>query len=279
MTTRRPHKLDLYRLAVQHPPAEVAFLRRAYTHYFPRHEPTRLREDFCGSAAVAAEWVALDEDHRALGVDTHRPTLRWADRRATRVLGSRAQDLHLIHADVLEVTAPRVDIVCALNFSAFIYHTRPSLLRYLRHARRCLDRRGLFVLDTFGGPGAIRPGVQTRRVTPPADEATPPFTYRWEQRAFDHATARIDCRIHFDLPGRPMHRVRDAFRYDWRLWTLPELRELVGEAGFDRVDVWCDGFDPARGTSDGLYRPVGSLPAREDWVAYVVAVDAGAQRG
>lgn len=263
---QHPHKLDLYRHAVQHPEAEVQFFHRAWASCFGRNAelPTRLREDFAGTAAVAAEWVDLSDDHRAVAVEKHRPTARWAERAARRRLGVRARDLHVVEADVFDLAAPRVDIVAATNFSAFIFHERDELRRYLRHARRCLGPRGLLVLDAFGGPGAMRPGEQARRVRPRADADVPPFTYVWEQRAFDHLTHRIDCRIHFQLGGSTR---RDAFRYDWRLWTLPELLELMAEAGFDRADAWCDEAD-----EPGRYRPLRRLPAREDWVAYVIGV-------
>ena len=59
--------------------------------------------------------------------------------------------------------------------------------------------------------------------------------------------------------------MRDAFVYDWRLWTLPELTRLVCEAKFDRAEVWMD-------TGDGCYEPTASLDNREDWVAYVIGV-------
>ena len=74
------HKLDLYRSAVQHPLAEVDFLQRVYRHHNGCW-PTRLREDFAGTCAVAIAWVAMDENHRALAVERHGPTARWAQRR------------------------------------------------------------------------------------------------------------------------------------------------------------------------------------------------------
>lgn len=265
-----PHRLDLYRLAVQHPEAEVRFLLRACAHHNGDDAwPTRLKEDFAGTAAVAAAWVALDEDHRALAVESHGPTLRWAERRWRRALGERAQDLHLVEADVLSVDRPKVDLVAALNFSTFIYHDRAALHRYFRAARRSLRPGGVIVLDAYGGPGAERLTTQQRRVTPDPDTGVEPFDYAWEQRGFDALTRRTDCRIHFTLAnGR---RLASAFRYDWRLWTLPELTELLREAGFDAPTAWCDRYDAAQGTSDGLYRPITALPAREDWVAYVTA--------
>jgi hypothetical protein len=106
-------------------------------------------------------------------------------------------------------------------------------------------------------------------------EAAPPaFEYQWEQRDYDAVTGRIDCRIHFVVGGDGgVHRTRrNAFRYDWRLWTLPELIELMREAGFVRAEAWCDRYDARTGQSDGMYRPIARMGAREDWVAYVVGV-------
>lgn len=247
---------------------------RAYGRYFGRRAaPTLLREDFAGTAAVAAAWVALDPSHQAMAVESHAPTLRWAHRHTRRGLGGRADDLHLVCADVMRVTSPKVDLIAALNFSTFIYHDRAAMLGYLRHARRGLRKRGVLVIDAYGGPGAMRIGTQTRRVQSDAGD----FDYHWEQRACDAVTARVGCRIHFTLDdGRA---IRSAFRYDWRLWTLPELLELMREAGFSDAGVWCDAIDPRTGLADGRFRPRNHMPARQDWVAYVVGVKSpGAKR-
>lgn len=288
-TTRRPHKLALYQRAAQHPQAESSFLYRAYRHY-NKNEPALLREDFAGTCAVASAWVTMHPDHQAMAVESHRPTARWARRTATQSLGDIAEDLHIVEADVLSVDGPKVDITCALNFSTFIYHDRDLLKRYFQNARRGLKRNGLLVIDAYGGPGAMRTGTQTRRVPPDSDppevprevppetspdtaggaSPLPGFTYHWEQRSFDPITHRTECRIHFVLDDS--RRLDSAFIYRWRLWTLPELAELMLEAGFKRSDVWCDRFDPGSQTSDGRYRLTPKMPAREDWVAYVIGV-------
>jgi len=259
------HKLDLYRLAVQHPHAEEAFLARVHRHHNPRGEPaTRLKEDFAGSAVVASAWVMAGEDRRAIGVENHGATLRWASRRARREMGYRAEDLHFVEADVLAVERPRVDVVAALNFSVFIYHDRASLVRYFAAARRSLRAGGVLAVDAYGGAGAMRAGVQKRRVVPAAHERAAAFEYQWEQRSYDAATARVDCRIHFRVGSRV---VRNAFRYDWRLWTLPELCEAMRDAGFRKAEVWGEGEQ-----RDGKFRVLRSMEAREDWVAYAVGV-------
>lgn len=267
---KAPHKLDLYRLAVQHPPAEAAFLQRVYAHYRRGAAATRLREDFAGTAAVAAAWVAMDENHRALAVERHAPTLRRATKHAYQALGERSGDLHFLLADVTRVHAPRVDITAALNFSIFIYHQRDALVDYFSYARRSLDKKGLLVIDAYGGPGAMRMGIQTRRIVPAQHEKVLPFEYQWEQRSHDAATGKIDCRIHFVLRGG--QKIRNAFVYDWRLWSLVEIVEAMRDAGFVRAEIWCDRYDPRKRRSDGVYRPAKRMDAREDWVAYVVGV-------
>ncbi|MEX2213572.1 MAG: hypothetical protein WD768_05565 [Phycisphaeraceae bacterium] len=261
--SKRPHKLSLYQAAVQHPQAEVSFLARAYLHY--RGElPTRLREDFAGTCAVAGAWVQMHEDCRALAVESHGPTARWAQREQAKELGEAAQDLHIVEADVMALASPKVDVVCALNFSTFIYHDRAALLRYFKHARKCLAKNGLLVIDAYGGPGAMKVAAQRRRV-----EGLP-CEYVWEQVSCNAIDARVDCRIHFAFDdGSTM---KSAFRYDWRLWTLPELVELMREAGFAQAQVWCDQYDAKKGTSDGVYRPLARMNEREDWVAYVIGV-------
>jgi len=269
----RLHKLDLYRLAVQHPEAECAFLLRAHAHCNrgARRRATTLREDFAGTAAVAATWVALHEDHRALAIERHGPTLRWAQRRAARELAGRADDLHFVHGDVLTVgppDVPCVDVIAALNFSALVYHTRDDMLAYLRHARRCLRPGGLLVMDLFG------PGETLRRqvtVQPEPGEVVGAFRYCWEQRSYDPATERIDCRIHFSTGRCADKRLwNNAFCYDWRLWRPDELSALLTEAGYRRVQLWAP-YNPR----DRRFRPlartdVARLTRRKEWIAYVV---------
>lgn len=269
MARSKPHRLDLYRLAVQHPEAEVGLLLRAYTHYNDDRMPSRLKEDFAGSSVIASTFVSLDENHRALAVEAHGPTAQWAAKRADRELGERAEDCYIIQADVLEIDSPKVDVIAAMNFSTFIYHDRAALVRYFRAARKSLRPGGILAMDCFGGPGAMRLGVQTRQIQPAAEDGVEQFTYEWEQRSYDAVTGKIDCRIHFALADGS--RIDNAFRYDWRLWTLPELQECLLEAKFTCVEVWCDQYDPETGQSDGHYRPISTLPAREDWVAYVIA--------
>ena len=172
--------------------------------------------------------------------------------------------LTCVCADVLDVHEPPADVTAAMNFSTFFFLDREKMLRYLRHAHQCLRPNGLLVMDAFGGPSSRRVCVETRDVNPPKECGLPSFQYQWEQRTFDPETDRAQCHIHFLFEdGRAM---RDAFTYEWRLWRLPELLEMMREAGFARAEVW------GREDASGLIRRRRRIPAAENWVAYVVGV-------
>ena len=91
----------------------------------------------------------------------------------------------------------------------------------------------MFFLDAFGGPDASDLTKEKTKIDG--------FTYIWEQAEFEPVTRRILCHIHFKFPDGS--KIKRAFTYDWRLWTLPELRELLIEAGFARVRVYWEGDD------------------------------------
>lgn len=257
-----PHPLDLYRLAVQHPLAEVALIEHAWAyHHGEASDPMLLREDFAGTCAVAHAWVCSDADRQAMAVELHEPTAQWASERFND------PDLHIVRADVMAVDEPAVDVTVALNFSVLIYHEVAAMKDYLSQACRGLNPGGLLILDLFGGPGLDQPSIQTRAVTP--DEGGfEPFTYRWEQRRYDPQTQRIDCRIHFELGDGT--RLDEAFAYDWRLWSPAQIMGLSLEAGFEDAGFWWS--DPSE---PGRYQPVHAVPQGQDWVGYVVCRAAG----
>jgi hypothetical protein len=98
----------------------------------------------------------------------------------------------------------------------------------------------------------------------------PGFDYVWEQHRFDPITH--DCRfyIHFRFKdGSKLHR---AFVYDWRFWTLPEVCELLLEAGFRRTDVYWEGTDPKTGEGNDIFRIRKHAPCEPAWISYVAAI-------
>ena len=269
---RWPDRHVLYEASVQSVDWELRFLRRLFRKHTGA-SPTRLREDFCGTAALACAWAGRHPSHRAWGIDLDPGVLAWARRaHLARMDADAARRVVLRHADVLRARTPPVDLLVGLNFSYSVFTTRRQLGRWMRRAHASLDRPGMLVIDAYGGTHTMTANTERRRVpasVSAAGEPVPPFTYVWEHAHFDVLSHRLRSHIHFEFPGgRAMRR---AFTYDWRLWTLPELRELLAEAGFDPVEVYLHGWTP-KGASDDIYRRRTRYENAIGWVAYLVAV-------
>ncbi|MGH9640770.1 MAG: class I SAM-dependent methyltransferase, partial [Bryobacteraceae bacterium] len=61
------------------------------------------------------------------------------------------------------------------------------------------------------------------------------------------------------------------FSYEWRLWTLPEIREVLAEAGFSRTTVLWQGTDEKTGEGAGEFVPAQRGEADPAWIAYIQA--------
>jgi len=264
MTSR--HKLGptdslhlLYQEAVQSPEVDARLIDRHYKKLTGR-PATLFREDFCGTALLSCAWVELGADRRAIGVDLHAPTLRWGkENNLSKLSDEQRRRIDLVRADVRKVSRPKVDIVAALNFSYCVFKIRRAMLDYVKNARRSLKPGGMLFMDIWGGSESqTEHRDRTRRRG---------FTYVWEQRSFDPISFFADCRIHFEFPdGR---RRQNAFTYDWRLWTLPELRDIFEEAGLKDIHVlWETSDKNGRGT--GVFRRTEKTTAEESWIACLI---------
>jgi len=267
-----PDRHVLYEAAVQGVAFDLGFFSRIYRKL--RGRPFHLlREDFCGTAALSSAWVKRNPLNRAWGVDLHAPTLHWAHRHRLPLLGNRRSRVTLLEGDVRNTRTPQVDLVAALNCSYWIFREREDLVDYLRAARRSLRNDGMMVLDLFGGETMGSTMTEKRWVRGEHDYAgrrVPAFRYVWEQRAFNPVDHSITCHIHFEkLPGG--REIRRAFTYHWRLWTVPELRDALREAGFREVHVYVQGWDDALGEPTSAYHRRVRFENQLGWLAYIVA--------
>ncbi|MCI0673866.1 MAG: class I SAM-dependent methyltransferase, partial [Myxococcaceae bacterium] len=153
-SARTADRFQLYEQAVQDPPPDIRLLTKVFERERGR-KPLSLREDFCGTAFFSTEWVKSRRDRTAIGLDLHAPTLAYARRKHLRALGKEARRVRLLRQNVISVTRPPVDLCVAFNFSYCVFHDRPTLKRYLEHARRSLAPDGMFALDLQGGTEAF----------------------------------------------------------------------------------------------------------------------------
>lgn len=257
---RQADKHDLYERAVQGPEEDSKFFARYFKKYVG-YPAKVFREDFCGTATLSCHWVKRKKDHIAIGVDLDGPTLEYGQNRHVAAMTEHEQSrITLIQDDVRNVQGPKADILCALNFSYCVFKTRDELRTYLANAFESLAPDGLMFCDAWGGSETQVEQEEEREV----DE----FTYCWDQHKFDPLTYNITCKIHFEFEDGS--RLNNAFVYEWRLWTLPELQELYNEVGFEDVHVLWEGTDKKTNEGNGVFRRIKTGDADEAWIAYVV---------
>ncbi len=251
----------LYQQSVQEVEAEIDFVCQTWTTL--RQRPAQLlREDFCGTAATSCEWVRRDIQHAAMGVDLDEEVLDWGKTHNLAELNPEQQQrIHLLQDNVLNTRPEPADIILAMNFSYYLLLERFDLREYFRNVRAGLVDDGIFFLDAYGGYEAPMEIKEPRKCDG--------FTYIWEQASFNPINSRMKCLIHFEFPDKS--RLENAFQYDWRLWTLPEIRELLEEVGFERVTIYWEGTDEESGEGDGIYEPAEIGDADPGWVCYIVA--------
>ncbi len=256
----RADRHELYEASVQNVEEECKFVARTFKKLKGR-PALSWREDFCGTAAAACEWVRQGENRTAVGVDIDPEVLEWGrNNRVTKLNAEQQARLKLIEGNVLTADTGLVDCVGAFNFSYWIFQTRPLMLEYFRRIRDTLKDDGVFFLDAFGGYEAYEEMKEKTKYDG--------FTYIWEQARYSPITGEMDCYIHFKFPDKS--KLKRAFSYTWRLWSLPEIRELLLEAGFRNPTVYWEGTDED-GEGNGVFTPDDHGEADAGWIAYIVA--------
>ena len=152
-------------------------------------------------------------------------------------------------------------MTCSGIRSYWIFKTRDLLRQYFQNVYDGLLDDGLFMLDAFGGPDVhreMRARTKLKR-----------FTYIWDQKGYNPITGDMLCHIHFSFPDGS--KIKNAFTYDLRLWTLPEIRELLLEAGFQRATVYWEGTDEETEEGNGEFTPTEEGDADATFLVYIVA--------
>jgi hypothetical protein len=251
---------ELYQASVQSPEIDVKFFAQLYQKNYGV-KPKSFREDFCGTHALCCEWVKMNQQNQAWGIDLDPEPLMWGlTHNQSELTPQQKARLFIVQGNVLVPEIVSTDIVVALNFSYFIFKSRVQMKQYFANVRKTFKKkRGLFILDVFGGLQCQGPITDIRKLKG--------FEYHWEQKGFDVLTHHAQFAIHFKYKGR---LYRDIFTYNWRLWSIPELTELLQEVGFSNVDCYWEGTDK-KGNGNGIFKRVRKAESCESWIAYLVA--------
>jgi cyclopropane fatty-acyl-phospholipid synthase-like methyltransferase len=253
----RADRYDLYQRSVQAPEADIDFLLERF--WRRRHrEPLSLREDFCGTALLSSIWLEADERRTAICVDIDPEPLEWGKRNNfSREVIARALFEQM---DVRSVTAPRVDVACAMNFSFCAFKKRSELKSYFEAVHESLVADGILMCELYGGTEAII-GIEERR-------SVDDVTFVWEQEKYNPISNETICHIHFEFEDGS--EIARAFSYDWRLWTVPEVTELLQEAGFAETTVYWEQVDE-EGDGTGEYLRTIEEENQEGWLVLIIA--------
>lgn len=255
------NKYVYYEKAVQNPQNEVDFFNEKYQEIKKKKAKT-LREDFCGTAAISCAWVDQSPEHFAWGVDLDPEPIQYGkENHLAKLSEDNQKRMTYLEGNVLNTDTPSVDICFAFNFSYFIFKKRKELLQYFKAAYKSLNNDGVFFIDLFGGPDSQT--VMTDVIKHPG------FKYFWECQMFNPITN--DCRfaIHFKRKGE--NKRKDVFVYNWRMWTMIELRELLEEAGFKSTIAYWEGEDED-GEASGEFYQTEEAENCDAWVTYVAAI-------
>jgi hypothetical protein len=258
-TAKTADRHHLYQLSVQAPETEVDFMTKSFRSLFGR-KPVHMREDFCGTALLCSAWVKSQADRQATGVDICGDTLAWGKEHNVSPLGDAAGRVELLQQDVRAATRRKFEVINALNFSYWIFRTRDELRHYFSCVHKALEKEGMFFLDAYGGWESQEPMLESRTISEG-------FTYVWDQDKFDPIGHSIVNYIHFEFKDGT--KLEKAFTYEWRYWTLPEIQELLREAGFSDVRVYWDTSDD---NDVERYRVRTRADNQPGWLAYLVAV-------
>lgn len=259
LTAKTADKHVLYQKSVQDPPHDIRFMDRVFKKAHGR-KPQSLREDFCGTALMCADWVKKGPERQAVGLDLDDGVLAWGHKHNIDPLGESASRVELLKRNVMDASGHSYDIAAAFNFSYCVFKERPDLVRYCAGVRNELNEGGAFFMDIHGG---LETTAEVKEQTKHEG-----FTYVWDQAPFDAINGCGVRHIHFRFSDGS--KMKKAFTYDWRIWDLPELRDALCDAGFSSVDVYWEGADK-EGNGNGVFRKTRMAEQEQSWIAYVVA--------
>ena len=252
----RADRYRLYQLSVQGTDADCDFFEQAYADAFDR-KPHRLWEDFAGAFAVCCEWVKRGKKRTAVAVDLDPEPLAWGRKHNRKDLPEKKRErIEVIGGNCLDAALSDgrepADVVAAQNFSFWIFRTRAEVIAYFRVARSRLGDEGVLVLDMMGGTDCTLEENVDERAVDGAGKPIGTFTYLWEQVSFNPITHDAVFRIGFRF--RDGSSIDEAFRYEWRFWSIPEVARDAARSRLRRHRRLLE----RRGRRPERHRPLGA---------------------
>ena len=254
-------KYFYYKKSVQSPPEDIQFFQKTYKHFFKK--PAYIfREDFCGTFYLAYHWIQKHSKNKAIAIDADKEPLEYGNvHHLSKLKESQKKRLTVLNKNVLDKKLPKAEIITVSNFSYYALRERNLMLKYFKNIHKALLTKGLFIIDVLGGPDCeelSEEEVQHKN-----------FSYYWDQDYFDPIKRTGRFYIHFKRKGEKKRE--KVFSYHWRLWSLPELKDILLEAGFSKVYIYWEGTN-SKGEGNGIFKAENKADICDTWIAYLVSL-------
>ena len=262
MKTKVPFdKYFYYKKSVQSPEEDISFFKKTFKSFFK--QPAHIfREDFCGTFYLAYHWIKDHSKNKAIAIDSDKKPIEYGIKHhLSKLEPSQKKRLQILNNNVLDKNLPKANIISVSNFSYFALKERSLILKYFKNVRKTLFKKGLFILDVVGGPDCEQLSEE--------EVKHKDFTYYWDQDKFNPINRNGKYYIHFKRKGEKK-RMKE-FSYDWRLWSLPELKDILISAGFSKVHVYWEGTNK-QGEGNGIFKKSKQGEVCDTWIAYLVSL-------
>ena len=250
-----------YKKSVQSPTEDIHFFQKTFKSFFKKPAYT-FREDFCGTFYLAYHWIQQHSKNKAIAIDADKEPIDYGNKHHLSKLETKQQKrLKVLNKNVLDKNLPKAEIITVSNFSYYALKERALMLKYFKNVHKALSKKGLFIIDVLGGPDCEEISEE--------ETQHKNFSYYWDQDCFDPLKRTGQFYIHFKRKGEKKRE--KVFSYDWRLWSLPELKDILKDAGFSKVHVYWEGTDK-KGEGNGLFKPETTGEICDTWIAYLVSL-------
>lgn len=260
-----------YQWAVQSPEPDIQFALTMYGKLFHKSLnarelktlPLHFREDFCGTGLLSATWLSQSAEFSAEGFDIDYEPIEWGKKNNFKGVFCADKRMNFICEDVRKPSDKSPHIRVAQNFSYCVFKTRQQMREYLSSCYQDLAEQGVFIMDVHGGAESFMDLQEKTKIDGQG------FTYYWDQVSYSPVTGEAVRRIHFKREGEKKRK--NVFQYDWRMWTLPELIDIMKDVGFKHVNVYWEGTNKDGITGDGIFKKTRLGTNDLSWVGYIIA--------
>ncbi|MBT3984312.1 MAG: class I SAM-dependent methyltransferase [Bacteriovoracaceae bacterium] len=257
-------KYALYLCSVQDPLSDVERISNIYTELTEKN-PEKLREDFSGTFALCCCWVQDEKNNSAIAIDIDENALSYGkENYYTHLSDDEKKRLNVLQQDSISTTE-KVDIIVAFNYSYCLFHQRSVLKQYFKHCLDSLDKDGILILDLFGGSDSEILETQVRQIH--NNDQIQNFDFEFVRESFNPISRKSHYHINFKYEDGPS--IEKAFSYHFRMWTIPELRELMEEVGFSKSVVFWEGIGDD-GFGNGEFHQSETEENTVNWNAFIV---------